>query len=184
MKKQTDCESSNTSDFLPLVEKDDLNKVKVPSLSSSKSISEIGFYKYAHYKKKPVMVVFSYPQLLSKQCLEIIKNKIEKGFTYSVIERVKYGKNEYYMAGTNFGFKYNDLDNSQNLEIFYKKMHDKIYNFFNNELSSGQKLTQQYLDRFEVLFRQTDKKFLSDLKLDSSSTVITADMKQRDIFNK
>lgn len=60
--------------------------------------SSISFYKYAHKKGKPVIVPFSYYQLLNKGVIEVIKERIQEGFCYTGIIRVRCGPSfKYYI---------------------------------------------------------------------------------------
>jgi hypothetical protein len=146
--------------------------------------SSVSFYQVAHKINKPVIVPFSYFQLLSRKLLDLVKDKIEKGFCYIVIIRVKYGNDNYFMAGSNFAFKFDDLDNSNNnLTNLYDNVYSNIESFLNST-ESGQKICEQEIEYFELIVRRVDGKFLTDLRIDSNSLVLTEDRKQKDLFNK
>jgi hypothetical protein len=55
--------------------------------------------------KKPVIVTFSYNDLLTEKVIYLVKDKIEEGYSYIAILRVRYSYDQYYVAGNNFGFK-------------------------------------------------------------------------------
>jgi hypothetical protein len=144
--------------------------------------SSVSFYKLAHKINKPVIVPFSYYQLLSGKILDLVKDKIEQGFCYIVIIRVKYGNNNYFMAGSNFAFKFDNLDNN-NLRNLYDNVYSNIESFLNST-ESGQKICEEEIEYFELIVRRVDSKFLTDLRIDSNSLVLTEDIKQRDLFKK
>lgn len=49
---------------------------------------------------------------------------------------------------------------------------------------SGQKISENDIHCFEVIFRQIDSKFLSDIRVDSSSTYLSENKKEKTLFNK
>lgn len=152
-------------------------------VKNNPDISCFSFYKYAHKIKKPVLVPFYYNDLLSGNVLNLVKDKIEQGYRYIAIIRVKYGANKYFMAGNNFAFKYDDNDNSKNLNELYDNLYKKIEDFFNHA-DSGQEICEEEIECFDIIFRRADSKFLTDLIIDLDSLVFTEEMKQRDIFKK
>ena len=153
------------------------------SLNFFRANSSIAFYNYAHKIKKPVLVSFSYPQLLSGNVINLVQDKIQQGYCYIVIIRVKYGSDMYYMAGKNFAFKFDDEDNSNNLIAFYENIYTNIQTFF-NKTESGQELCKEDIEGFDLICRRIDSKFLTDLKIDPTSLALSDEMKQKDIFNK
>lgn len=150
---------------------------------NSQLSSSVSFYKYAHKIKKPVIVTFSYIDLLSGKVIDLVKDKIEQGYIYIVIIKIRYDFDKYYMAGKNFGFKYNDTNNNKNLLILYDNICENIKSLLDS-FPSGQEICDDNIVYFELICRRIDSKFLSDLRIDLDSLVLTEEMKERDIFKK
>lgn len=89
------------------------------------------------------------------------------------------------MAGSNFGLKYDDDDNKDNLIALLVNRRENLKTFFDSVVS-GQNMIKNNvpLDYYEIIFRQIDSKFLSDIRIDKNSLIYTEDEKQRDFFNK
>jgi hypothetical protein len=116
-------------------------------LNNNKFQSSVSFFKYAHKYGKPVIIPFSYLDLLSKKVISLVEDKIEEGFCYTVIIKVKYGDDQYYMVGKNFVFKYDDTNNSDNISILYNSIYGLI-DFFLTSKPSGQDLDQDDIHHF------------------------------------
>lgn len=80
------------------------------------------------------------------------------------------------MAGTNFGFKYHDEDNEENLIALLVKTRDNLNMFFNITVS-GQNILRnnKNIHYYEIIFRQIDSKFLSDIRVDKKSLIYKQD---------
>lgn len=104
-----------------------LKKNQFRSRTNDSSRSSVSFYRYAHKKGKPVTVSFIYNDLFSANVINSVKDKIEKGYIYTAIIRVKYGINQYYMVSCNFGFKYDDYnDYSKNLNVLFDDISENL----------------------------------------------------------
>lgn len=148
------------------------------------SLSSPSFYIWVHKIGKGVTVEFYYYQVLNGELLSFVKQTIESGYCYLAIIRVKYGENQYYTAGNSFGFKYDDENNEDNLIALFINICDNLKEFFKVTVS-GRTLIEddEEIDYFEIIFRQIDSKFLSDIRLDKNS-LIHMESANSDLYNK
>lgn len=174
--KEMDAEKGKEKDNEEQIDLDD-NTSQANNIPSS-----VSFFKYAHKRWKPVTVSFSYRDLLSRNVLDLIKNKIEQGYCYICIIGVSYGVDDKYrMVGCNFAFKFDDKDNTNNLNHLYDHIYQSI-DFFLTTKPSGQEIVEGDINYFEIRFRRVDSKFLTDLRIDSA--FLSEQDKNRDIFKK
>ena len=143
-------------------------------------------YPSVSFVNSAVSVSFSYYELLSRKVFYIIKDKIEKGYCYTCIIKVKYGDHKYYMVASNFSFKNNDNDNSINVFKLYDEIYQEI-DFFLTCKPSGQDLFEEDLDYFDIVFRRIDSRFFTDLRIDFDSIYLSGindENREKDIFKK
>lgn len=106
-------------------------------MSNDSYIFSQSFYRYAH-KQGLTISVFFYKQFFNKQVIDLVKNKIEQGYSYVAIIRVKYGKIEYYIVASSFSFKYDYWGNSINSDRLYTDIEKKSRKFFSfNSVMTG-----------------------------------------------
>lgn len=156
------------------------------SLAQSKSLSESALSRgntlinstfnspipsqYIFGHNKPVGVFFKIWDLYYDNFLNAILKAIPSDYVYTVFIRVRYNKNEYFMAGNQFGFNF---DSSSVITGLFDVVTDKV-----REYMEDYNLSEEAITHIELIFRQRDKKLLSEFKLDkplhvTKSEVIT-----------
>lgn len=148
-------------------------------LDKENNLTSVSFFKYALKKGKPVIVSFSYNDLLSGKVLTLIKDTIEQGFSYTCFMGIHLMDDRYFMVGETFSFKYEDEDNSNNFIELYDEMYSKIDFFFTTK-PSGSDLSEEDIDSFDISFRRIDNKFLTDLRIDDN--YLSEQDKKIDVF--
>jgi hypothetical protein len=123
--------------------------------------------KYSHKKDKPILVTFYYGDLINKQRLfNLILSKIEKGYYYLVLLKVKYNNNLYFMAGKQFAFIYDDNDNH-----YFKaldNLHSNVTSLIDKSFENYD-ITEEDIVYYQLSFTKIDSKFLTDISLDPKS---------------
>lgn len=113
--------------------------------------------KYVQSKNKPLIVYFGLHELYSPIFNKRIDHEIPMGFIYTVIIKVRYDVEHFFMAGNQFGFNY---DSQYKIDDLLTIVNNKLDDYF-----SDYNLSDQSVLYVEVTFRQLDNKLLSEFSL-------------------
>lgn len=112
---------------------------------------------YVQSKNKPLVVYFGLHELYSPIFNNKIISTIPIGYIYTVIIKVRYDGNNFFMAGNQFGFNYESLNNIDDLLTIINNKLDDYFSDYN--------LSDDSVLYVEVTFRQLDNKLLSEFSL-------------------
>lgn len=112
---------------------------------------------YVQSKNKPLVVYFALHELYSPTFNDKIISGIHMGHIYTVIIKVRYDGNNFFMAGNQFGFNYESLNNIDDLLTIINNKLDDYFSDYN--------LSDDSVLYVEVTFRQLDNKLLSEFSL-------------------
>ena len=126
--------------------------------------------KYVFSKNKPLLLYFDIFQLENNEFFfKKIDNNIEKGVVYTVFIKVRYNVDSFFMAGSQFGFKYN---NKQDVDKFLYSVNARLDNYF-----SGYNLGNDCIEYIQLSFRKTDNVLLSEFILNKPEHIVEDDYK-------
>ena len=112
---------------------------------------------YVQSKNKPLVVYFALHELYGPKFNDIITREIPMRLIYTVIVKVRYDVDNFFMAGNQFGFNY---DSQYKINDLLTVINNKLDDYF-----SDYNLSDESVLYVEVTFRQLDNKLLSEFAL-------------------
>lgn len=123
---------------------------------------------YIFGKNKPFGIFFKIWELYFNNFLNAISKIIPCDFVYTVFIRVRYNKNEYFIAGNQFAFNY-----SSKLEV--KGMLDIVMSRLDQYLDDYN-LNSYDISYIQLAFRQKDHKLLSEFSVQKDKPLHISDI--------
>lgn len=118
---------------------------------------------YIFSRDKPVGILFKMWQLYLSNFTNVIDQNLVSYSVYTVFIRVRYNKDQYFMAGNQFGFNFSSLLDIKGLfDVVTEKLSDYMEDY---------NLTDESIVHVELIFRQIDKRLLSEFHLEKPSHV-------------
>lgn len=128
--------------------------------SQNKIFNQIIPSTYISSKNKPILVLFYIYELNLTEFRNKIPSLVPKDCVYTVFVKVRYNIDNFFMAGTQFGFKYSHNEDIQNL---FSVVISKLETYFDSY-----NLTEDAIVYIQVSFWQKDLRLFSEFYLDKS----------------
>ena len=117
-----------------------------------------------NFKNKPILVSFGILDIQENFMIDRLKTRLEIDKVYTVFVKVRYNLDNFFMAGTQFGFVYTDYNE---LSLIYRNVAIRL-----EEYMESYDLVQDDISYIELSFREKDKVLLSDISIDKNITHI------------
>ena len=108
---------------------------------------------YIYSKNKPILLYFDIKEFTTSLFINKISSQVPKDLLYTVLIKVRYDLDSFFMAGNQFGF---DFTSHQDIHNLLTTVVSRLEEYFDDY-----DLTEDDIVYIQISFRQKDKQLLS-----------------------